>query len=594
MLRTGEELQIPSETMWHSNGTSFPAAYNVRPIRHEDGSIEGAVVTFRDISKRKKDEENLRQSEARVSLARQQLLDAIEAINDGFALYDSEDRFVLANSTYREMYPRSAHLMAPGTRFEEVLRFGTDNGENLAVQADPAMRDKKIASVLEIHCNPGHILERYLSDGRWIRMAAHRTSDGGVVSTRTDITDLKLREAELEKDTAITELLNSVAVNANQSLTFREALQKTVRDICEAINWPLGHVLVSSASGDGTYESSRIWHFDDPEELADFRNWMETVSLNSSSGLIGLSKQRRTPIWAKNVHLPTSPIHMPQAAGKGILTAFAVPILVQDEVVAIVSAMTREDKEQDENLLKALSQVGRVLERQEANEALKQATAEAETAALHAEAASIKAEEASAAKSEFLATMSHEIRTPLNAVLGIAGILMESELDEEQRMQARTIKVVGEALLDVINDVLDYSKIEVGRLDLEIVDFEVLGLVGTVKTVWDPQVSGKGLELSINVAPDVAPVVRGDPTRLRQIVFNLVGNALKFTEAGSIKVNIAQATLPDRLLELQFEVVDTGIGIPHDKLGLLFEKFTQADGSTTRKYGGTGLGLAIS
>jgi PAS domain S-box-containing protein len=735
-LRKGEELRVISDTMWHTDGASFPAAYNVNPIRNDREDVEGIVVTFRNISKRKRDEENLRQSEARASLARQQLLDAIESISDGFVLFDADDKYVLGNSTYLEMYPNSAHLMRPGTTFEEILRFGTDNGENLKVVTNPEKSVSEIELVLNVYRNPGQVLERQLRDGRWIRMAGHRTSDGSTVSTRTDITelkkreevlqqseaaasraqrllidaiealndgfvlfdaehrivmansnyknmfpetvnaqfkgmrfedmirdavmgmvgtkafptpveaevyiekrieaflqfgvieerqlesgrwvrisdqetsdggivgirtditDLKTRESELKKQSAITDLLNKVAVNANKSPTFRDALQQTIDDICAAIDWPLGHVLVPSASETGKFESLRLWHLDDFNDFVEFRGWMEEATLRADTGLIGLSTLRRGPIWASNIDRKNSPIYMPTAAKDGIRTALAFPIFVQEEVVAVLTVMTKDIQEPDENLLQALGQVGhvlgRVLERQKANEALRQATSEAETAALHAEAASIKAEEASTAKSEFLATMSHEIRTPLNAVLGMAGILMDSELGVEQRMHARTIKVAGEALLDILNDVLDYSKIEAGRFELEIVDFEIPSLVDIVKTVWDPQVSRKGVDLSVNVSPDVSSVVKGDPTRLRQIVFNLVGNALKFTEAGSITINIAQNTLSNGLLELQIDVVDTGIGIPHDKLDVLFEEFTQADGSTTRKYGGTGLGLAIS
>ena len=211
-LRKGEDLRVASDTMWHTDGTSFPVAYNVNPIRNENGDVEGIVVTFRDITQRKKDEEELRRSEARASLVRQQLDDAIEAISDGFALYDQEDRFVLGNSTYLAMYPKSAHLMRPGTPFEEIVRCGNSQVEN------PTKCISETELVVEIHRNPGQVLERNLSDGRWIRMAAHRTSDGSTVSIRTDITELKKREDVLQQSEAEASRAQRLLVDAIEAL----------------------------------------------------------------------------------------------------------------------------------------------------------------------------------------------------------------------------------------------------------------------------------------------------------------------------------------------------------------------------------------
>jgi PAS domain S-box-containing protein len=204
------------------------------------------------------------------------------------------------------------------------------------------------------------------------------------------------------------------------------------------------------------------------------------------------------------------------------------------------------------------------------------------------------AEEARRIQGEFLANISHELRTPMNGILGMTELVLAMDLSPEQRQFLETVKSSADSLLDLIDDILDFSKLGAGKLRLHSVEFNLREALETAMDVLVPKASQKGLELSCNVLPDVPDELIGDPDRLRQVILNLAGNAVKFTECGDIVIHVQSELLGPEVVSLHFTVTDTGIGIANDKLELIFDAFSQADGSTTRKYGGTGLGLSIS
>ncbi len=438
----------------------------------------------------------------------------------------------------------------------------------------------------------------------WVRARSEITRDAGgrpvlMRSTVLDINASKLTEDALWETTARLRLLQAMATAANEASCLEDVLQVAIREICLWTGWVAGHAYLpasaggdrASAGGDPAGAPGRdavvplpIWHLDDAEALGVLAEALAPACVAPAAGVVRQALASRAPAWSGAPGAP-GPSDLERAArGLGLGGAFAFPVCVGTQVACILEFFARAPAEPNELLLETISQVATQLSRV----AERQRTSRDLTTARDAAMAS------SRLKSEFLATVSHEIRTPMNGVIGLTGLLLSTDLDERQRQYAEGVQSAGEALLAVINDILDFSKIEAGRLELEVIDFDLVQVVEETAGLVAESAHRKGLELVVSFGPGLPGKVRGDPARLRQVLLNLASNAVKFTSRGEVVVRAHLAEPARAEIAVRFEVVDTGIGITDAGRQRLFEPFSQADASTTRRFGGTGLGLAIS
>ncbi|GJL78632.1 MAG: hypothetical protein NPINA01_16210 [Nitrospinaceae bacterium] len=405
-----------------------------------------------------------------------------------------------------------------------------------------------------------------------------------------DITERKQQEEALKQESAYVQLLHDVSSAANEAATFEHAIQVCLKKICHLTGWAVGHLFVPTEDSPPNLKSTDIWYLKDSDRLTKFKEATDANVIKYGEGLPGRVLATGKHTWIREVAKDTRSQHERFNEDCGIVSGFAFPVLIGREVVGIMEFYSTYPVPPDQRLLDVVDQIGtqlgRVVERKRSEDAIIKAKEKAEKAQRGAD-------RASQSKSEFLANMSHEIRTPMNAIIGMSDLMSETPLNAEQMQLLKVFRGAGDNLLTLINDILDLSKIEAGQIELENIDFNPRKLVEKNIEILELKSQEKGLALNHHIAPDIPSLLLGDPHRLRQVLTNLIGNAIKFTEQGEVLLRAELDPESESPGGLLFSVSDTGVGIPDEKLESIFASFSQADSSTTRKYGGTGLGLAI-
>ncbi len=557
-LRTGVGYRDEGAVLVSPDGTEIPITLLLFPIT-EGGEVTGVGVTFRDISDRVATDRRLRR-----------LAMAVDASADAIYITSPDGRIEYVNAAFGQItgWPADA-ILGQNTR---VLQGG---------QTDPAVYQEMWTHLSAGQVWSGRLQNRRFAPGSpgddspaeryWVQstIAPYFDEKGvllGYVALQRDISDL----VAVERQRIVNELAARLRVDVGSAL-------HASGPVAERVGAAL-QVLVDGLPEDGGGEwtaALRIVEGEDQPARECARGyacdgWLAVVEDALGGPLERITEFRR--------------FGPDQPEARGAAMGLVVPLSPESGVTGHLSLFASEPFPRDAAVKAALLAIADMVGLSIAED----------RAARAANLARVAAEEADRAKSQFLANMSHEIRTPMNGVLGMLDMLGFTDMDSRQREYVSIAQSSAEMLLTVINDILDFSKIEAGKVQLEDIPFDVRETTEEVTALFSAQAASKGLELTCYVQTDMPTAVRGDPTRLRQVLSNLIGNALKFTSVGEVGIRLVAAERTDGTPMLRFDISDTGIGMGPETLAQLFDSFTQGDASTTRRFGGTGLGLTIS
>lgn len=660
------------------HGNRYWIDFNVQPLFGLDGTVQGYVTVETDITEQRQQQIEVGRLANEAMAMRLRLENALDALPDSVVIFDAENRLVIANKGYREMFPDLVDVLDDNATLDSILRAGLSRNI-LPGGGGNADVDAVVAERLRLYAQPNFTDEVQLPDGRWVRRINNRTSDGGCITVAIDIT--ARRQQIIALDAANAELTSA--------LIARDKVQEQLTKVMEgaAIGTWEWNALTSTLTVGGQWREILGYSAGQmpPLDLSSFRKLVHPDDLKTFDTIGQVRADNATAltesefrmrhknghwIWVLSrsqitrfgpdgrpeiiggVHLNISDrkkLEQDLESGKTfleqVMDASIAAIVVMDGYGQIIYAnsegerilrLSRADMTgltynaprwrstrldgtpiADDDLPFALAiNEGKpvrdvrfaihwedgtrrclsvnALAFRDSDNALRVVTSfnditDELAATTRLEQARAQAEEASRSKSMFLANMSHEIRTPLNGVLGMAEVLEGTLQEDRQKRMINTIRTSGETLLSILNDILDMSKIEAGKMEIEQVPFVVNDMVQPVQALNAVRAEEKGLEFRVHTSSGCAMPLLGDPHRISQILNNLLHNAIKFTESGSVTLTLNHQ--PGDALDIV--VADTGIGMSKTQISRILESFEQADGSITRRFGGTGLGMSI-